>query len=95
MERSKAMAIDRIVIVDESDANILFFEVVLKDLGFKDVQVGRGGNHAIEVMKKNHSQFAIVAWEMTAMPGTIFVQKARQELRKRHLPYLIYSKRLT
>lgn len=89
------MAIERIVIVDESDANVLFFEVVLKGLGMKDVQVGRGGNDALDVMKKKHSQFAIVAWEMNAMPGTVFVQKARQELRKRHLPYLIYSKRLT
>lgn len=88
------MAIERIIIVDENDANVLFFEVVLKDLGYKNVKHGRGGNDAMAIMKEQHPQFVIVAWEMAAMAGTIFVQKAREELRKPHLPYLIYSKRI-
>lgn len=89
------MAIDRILIVDDSDANTLFFEMLLKELGIKEVMKTTTGDDGIGIVKKSHVQFIIAAWEMKGMPGTVFIQKARALKKKKHMPCVIYSKRMT
>jgi CheY-like chemotaxis protein len=89
------MALDRVLIVDDNDANILFFEMLLGSLGFRHVFKARTGPEGLEVVKKEHVQLLVVTWEMTGLPGTIFIQKARMSRKKRYLPGIIYSKRMT
>lgn len=89
------MAIDRILIVDDSDANTLFFEMLLKELDIKEVLKTTTGDDGIGIVKKSHVQFIIAAWEMKGMPGTVFIQKARYLKKKKHLPCVIYSKRMS
>lgn len=89
------MDIQRFLVVDESDAVALMWTMLLKGLGYESVTHCRTGHEALVKAKETNTQFIITAWEMNALPGTIFIQKAQQELRKRYLPFLIYSTRIS
>jgi tetratricopeptide (TPR) repeat protein len=88
------MAVQKILLVDEVEANALFFSVVLADLGFRDVLTAVSGDQALMIAKEHAVQFVVAAWEMTSMPGTLLMQKLRTG-KRRHIPYLIYSKRMS
>lgn len=88
------MKIERVLLIDDDSANSLFFEMILENLDIKPTSI-TAGEEALEVIKKNHPQFLILAWELSSMPGTLLVQKARAMRKKRHIPFLIYSKRMS
>ena len=89
------MAIERILIVDRDEANLLFFEVLLRELGLSYTFTARSGVDGIEKADKEQAQLVIVAWELdAAMSGTVFVQKVKAKRRRKYLPCLIYSKRM-
>lgn len=88
------MAIQRFLLVDEVEANLLFFTVVLAELGYRDVLTAQTGDEALHKCKDQAVHFVIAAWEMQTMPGTLLVQKLRSGKRK-HIAYLIYSKRMS
>lgn len=85
----------RFLIVDEVEANVLFFSVVLRDLGFSDVVSASNGNDGLAKAKAQAVQFVIVAWEMRQMSGTYFIQRLKTQSKRAHIPYLIYSKRMS
>lgn len=87
------MAVQRFLLVDEVEANLLFFTVVLGELGYRDVLSAQTGDEALHICKDQAVHFVVAAWEMQTMPGTLLVQKLRTGKRK-HIPYLIYSKRM-
>lgn len=89
------MAIERFLIVDDNTGNTLFFEMMLKELGYSNIFIAPTGDDALIQADKHHIQFFIVAWELQGMPGTIFVQKARSKRKRRFVPCLIYSKRMS
>lgn len=89
------MAIERFLILDDNATNILFFEMLLRDLGYKKIYSSPTGAHALEVAEKNHIQFVICAWELKGMPGTLFIQKLRSKRKRKYLPCVIYSKRMS
>jgi two-component system chemotaxis response regulator CheY len=88
------MPIERIMIVDEVEANMLFFNVVLTALGYKNVVTAANGEIALREAKKQNIQLVISAWEMSIMPGTTMIQRMKSDRRK-YVPYLLYSKRMT
>lgn len=88
------MAIERVLIVDHEDKNLLFFEMIVKELGVKSVVTAKTGAEGMEILEQEKSQLVITAWELPGMSGTIFVQKARSSRKRRHLPFLLYSKRM-
>lgn len=88
------MALERFLIVDSDDAIVLFFEMILQEIGIKPRRAITG-DEGLEILKSEHIQFAIVAWEMKGMPGTVFIQKARAARARKYLPCLIYSKRMS
>ncbi len=67
------MAIDRFMILDDSTGNTLFFEMLLKELGFSNITISPTGDDALIQADKNHIQFFIVAWELKGMPSKIFM----------------------
>jgi len=87
--------ISRFMIVDEQDANLLFFEMLLKAIGYNDVITAKTGAEAALLVEQKAPQFVLVAWELGSMPGTVFVQKIRAARKRRHLPFIIYSKRMS
>lgn len=87
--------IAKFLLVDESDANRLFFEMLLKSMGISDVTNTRTGGEALVLIERIEVQFAIVAWELGAMPGTIFIQRMRASRKRRHVPFVIYSRRFS
>lgn len=89
------MPIERLLIVDEDEANLLFFQVLLAELGLTKVYAVSNATRALTEAKDRDVQMAVVAWEMKTMPGTVLVQKLRARRGRRHVPYLIYSKRMT
>ncbi|MDD9952279.1 MAG: tetratricopeptide repeat protein [Zetaproteobacteria bacterium] len=86
--------ISKILIVDEVESNLLFWEMLIQDLG-KAIQVNTAttGAHADSLAKAENPHLIICAWEMETTPGTIIIQKLR--LKKPHLPCLIFSKRMS
>jgi tetratricopeptide (TPR) repeat protein len=89
------VSIERFMIVDDADTNILFFEVLLKELGLPAPVSVRTAPEALRLLDSEHTQFVITAWEMNPMPGTVFVQRARAKKGRKFLPFLLYSKRMT
>ena len=89
------MPITRVMIVDDDEANTLFFQVVLKDLGEFQVITSPSGEEAIKAARDTDAQLVIVAWELKAMPGTVLVQKLKAARGRKYVPYLIYSKRMS
>lgn len=88
------MPIDKAIIIDENESNILFFEMVLQDLGKKITTYSATTGAQAEILVKTENiPFVICAWEMNAMPGTILVQKLREN-RSKYIPCLIFSKRM-
>lgn len=88
------MGIERFLIVDEVEANALFFNVVLTELGRKNITTASNGEVALAAASKHNVQFVIAAWEMNTMSGTVLVQRLKSE-RKKYMPYLLYSKRMS
>jgi tetratricopeptide (TPR) repeat protein len=89
------MPIERMMIVDEDEANLLFFQVLMGELGLTQVYAVNNANQAIEEVKERDVQMIVVAWEMKTMPGTVLIQKLRSMRARRGIPYLIYSKRMS
>ena len=87
------MAIERVLILDDNTKNSLFFEMILKDIGVKDIFTSPTGDDALQLANQKHVQFVICAWELSGMPGTVFVQKLDQKKRM-FVPCIIYSKRM-
>jgi tetratricopeptide (TPR) repeat protein len=88
------MVIERFLILDDNATNTLFFEVLLKDLGYTAVFTSPTGDDALEIANKHHIQFVICAWELNGMPGTLFIQKLQAKKKHRFIPCIIYSKRM-
>ncbi len=88
------MKIERFLVLDDNSTNTLFFEMLLKEMGFSEVYTSPTGDDALSIAEKHHIQFVICAWELNGMPGTIFIQKIRAKKRRRYLPCVIYSKRM-
>ena len=88
------MSLERFLIVDNDTANTLFFEMLFKDLGYNPMTSSTGAE-ALKIVKDHHIQFVVVAWELQSMPGTVFIQKARTMRKKKFMPCLIYSKRMS
>ncbi|MEZ4742759.1 MAG: tetratricopeptide repeat protein [Bdellovibrionota bacterium] len=87
--------VSRFLIVDDSEANILFFQVALQQLGKTDVFTATDGNEALTIFDRERIQFLITAWELREISGTVLVQKLRSDRRKMYTPCLIYSKRMS
>jgi tetratricopeptide (TPR) repeat protein len=85
--------VDRYLILDEVEANILFFQVLLEELGKSHIHTATNGSEAEQIVSRENIQFVITAWEMDVMPGTVFIQRVRRAKRK-NLPCLIFSKKM-
>jgi tetratricopeptide (TPR) repeat protein len=94
VSQTVASAIDKVLVVDESDANVLFWEMLLPELNLR-VQKSRAGAEALQIIERDQIPLAIVAWELSSMPGTVLIQKARESRKRRHMPFLLYSKRMS
>lgn len=88
------MAVERVLLVGDTEANNLFFEVIMNELGISQVKSVVNAAEGIEICKQDRIQFVIAAWESSPIPGTVLVQKVRDSRRTRRMPFLIYSKRL-
>lgn len=87
-------AIDTALIIDENDAQVLFWEMLLSEMNLKVVKA-RAGAEGLDKIEKENIPFAVVAWELSSMPGTLLVQKARQSRKKRRMPFVIYTTRMS
>ena len=88
--------IEKILILDENDSNVLFFEMLLTNMerGFQ-IFTATVGAQAELIFKQQKIQMVICAWEMNSMPGTVFVQRIRQSANKKYIPCVIFSKRMS
>ncbi len=87
--------VSRFLVVDDTESNSLFFQVLLQNLGKTEIFAVTTGEEALEVVEREKIQFVITAWEMHGMAGTILVQKIRSNRKRIYLPCLIYSKRMS
>lgn len=86
--------ISKALIIDETEANLLFWEMMLGELGrAMHINTATTGAHADSLAKAENPHLVICAWEMEITPGTIIIQRLRSK--KPHLPFLIFSKRMS
>lgn len=89
------MGFERFLVVDDNEANLLFFEVLLGEMEASQIYTAEDGPSALRMVREHRIQFIITAWEMDPMPGTVFAQKVTSERATKYLPVLIYSKRMS
>ena len=89
------MASEKFLVVDDAEENLLFFQVVLKEMGITEVMTATNGHDALKKAEAEKVKFVIIAWEMSPMPGTVFVQKFTEPAKRKHIPCLIYSKKMS
>ncbi|MBF0441031.1 MAG: response regulator [Oligoflexales bacterium] len=88
--------IDKVLIVDNQEANLLFLEVLLRDMGFSNVFKAKTADEGLVIVESEVIQFIVAAWELNAgMSGTLFIQKAKAKRKRKYLPFVIYSKKMT
>lgn len=87
--------VEKVLILDENESNVLFFEMLLQQMEkeFKVFTASTGAQGEL-LAHDQKVHFVICAWEMNAMPGTVFVQRIRNNKSKRYVPCLIFSKRM-
>ena len=70
--------VEKVLILDENESNVLFFEMLLQQME-KDFKVFTASTGAQGELLAHDQKvhFVICAWEMNAMPGTVFVQRIR------------------
>ena len=88
----KAAKISRFLVVDNDEANTLFFRVVLMDNRHQHITTSTSPAEAVSLVDSKEIQLVITSWEMQPMSGAIFVQKIREKRGRSHLPCLIYTK---
>lgn len=88
------MGIQRILLLDDNTSNTLFFEMLLKEMGIEEVYTSPTGDDALELAETKHVQFVICSWELSGMPGTVFIQRLRARKKRKYIPCVIYSKRM-
>ncbi len=86
--------IQRVLVLSDNDAQTLFWEMLLSENKFT-MYSSRAGADGLELADKENIQLSIVQWELASMPGTVFVQKARASRKRRWMPFLIYSSRMS
>ena len=87
--------IERFLIVDDQDSVLLFFQVLLEELGYRSVYTANQGFEAQVAADRFEVQFVISSWELKGMPGTVFVQRLRSQRKYYNVPFLIYSKEMS
>lgn len=85
---------ERFLIVDDAAANVLFFEVLLGELGKSQIFTADNGTTGLQMADQHRAEFVIQAWEMEPMSGAVFIQKLRNISGCRNIPSLIYSKKM-
>ena len=89
-----AAAIERVLVLDDNDGTTLFWEMLLPEFKLT-VFKARTGAEGIQIVEAENIQLAIAAWELRSMPGTVFVQKARGSRKRKRMPFLLYSTRMS
>ncbi len=88
--------IEKVLVLDDNEANLLFFEVLFTQLtGKYQIFTATTGPQAEAIVKAQRVGFIVSAWEMHPMPGTIFIQRIKKDRLNRNLPCLIFSKRMS
>jgi len=90
-----AERLENFLIVDDSQANSLFFEVLLNHMGYKKIFKAPTSTKALDLVEKENIHFVIAAWELKPLSGTVFVQRARESRIRRHMPFVLYSKSMS
>lgn len=86
--------IERVLVLDDNDGQALFWEMLLPEFKFT-VFKSRAGAEGLDLVERENIQMIIFAWELSNMPGTLFIQKARSSRKRKRMPCLIYSKRMS
>lgn len=87
--------IKKFLIVDDQDTNLLFFQVLLNELGYESVFTASFGHDAMATAERFGAQFIISSWELSDMPGTALVQRLKGNRKFYNMPFLIYSKNIS
>ena len=87
------MAATNILLLDDDEANSLFFETILaqSDQDF-NISKAKTAAEAEEAIVVEGITFVISAWDITPVPGSVFVQRLKRDSNKLHLPVVLYSK---
>ena len=83
------------MIVDGKEENAIFFKVLLMNRQYQNITMCKSGEEALELIETKRIQFIITAWELPGMTGTAFVQRVKAKRQFAHIPFVLYSARLS
>ncbi len=89
------MAIKRFLVVDSDDDQRLAMKALLGSMQYADVTVQNNAEQALSLIEPKKIEFIIHNWEMKPLSGAAFCQRVRSHGAWRHIPILIYTKRIT
>lgn len=71
--------IEKILIIDGHEANLLFLELLVSEMGFAHVFKAKTADEGLDIVEKQVIQFILVALELNyGMSGTLLFKKPKQ-----------------
>lgn len=86
-----AKKVETALVVDEFEANALFWDNLLKESGLSSVILCRTGPESVEQLKQKRIDLIVANWNLTSTPGFVFVQKVRCNKRWRYIPLIVHA----
>lgn len=80
----------KVWIIDDTEANRVLYSAVLRNAGFA-VSCFDGGQSALDALSTESPDFILVDFMMPGMSGADFVEVARQQTDKPHLPMIVLT----
>lgn len=87
-------SIRNFMIIDPDRNGRSFFQRLLESMGYSIVATLESNDGAIEQMLQRQTQFLIINWRSTPLPGMVFLQRVRQSPKLRFIPTVIVSKQV-
>lgn len=86
-----AKKVETALIVDDSDPNVVFWDIILKERNIANIITARSGSEALQHLREQKIDFLVVSWNLSSTPGYVLIQKIRCNKKWRTKPLIVYS----
>ena len=81
----------KILVVDDFSTMRRIIKILLKDLGFSNIQEADDGSTALPMLQQGDFDFVVTDWNMPGMQGIDLLRAIRADDKLKHLPVLMVT----